>query len=205
MGRSLHSLAALVIAGLTLSAFAQAPKPKPATVAAADSTPTAATTDPSYMIGAQDVLAINVWKEPEMSREVPVRPDGMITLPLINDVRAAGLTPLELTELLREKLKKYVEDPRVTVIVTAINSRKVYILGEVGHPGALPLLTNMTVLQALSSAGGFTQYANTGKIYVLRTENGKQQKLPFNYKEVIRGEKTEQNIVLRPGDTIVVP
>ncbi len=205
MGRSLHSLAALVIASLTLSAFAQAPKPKPATVAAADSTPTAATTDPSYMIGAQDVLAINVWKEPEMSREVPVRPDGMITLPLINDVRAAGLTPLELTELLREKLKKYVEDPRVTVIVTAINSRKVYILGEVGHPGALPLLTNMTVLQALSSAGGFTQYANTGKIYVLRTENGKQQKLPFNYKEVIRGEKAQQNIVLKPGDTIVVP
>ncbi len=140
-----------------------------------------------------------------MSREVPVRPDGMITLPLINDVRAAGLTPLELTELLREKLKKYVEDPRVTVIVTAINSRKVYILGEVGHPGALPLLTNMTVLQALSSAGGFTQYANTGKIYVLRTENGKQQKLPFNYKEVIRGEKAQQNIVLKPGDTIVVP
>ncbi len=205
MGRSLHFLAALVIAGLTLSAFAQAPKPKPATVAAADRTPTAATTDPSYMIGAQDVLAINVWKEPEMSREVPVRPDGMITLPLINDVKAAGLTPLELTELLKEKLKKYVEDPLVTVIVTAINSRKVYILGEVGHPGALPLLTNMTVLQALSSAGGFTQYANTGKIYVLRTENGKQQKLPFNYKEVIRGEKTEQNIVLKPGDTIVVP
>ena len=170
------------------------------------SVPLPATNDASYTIGAEDVLAINVWKEPEVSvAQAPVRPDGKISLPLINDVQAAGLTPIRLSEEITEQLKKYLSDPRVTVVVTAINSRRVFILGQVQRPGAFAMLPDMTVLQALSSAGGFSQYANTSKIYVLRSENGKQTKLPFNYKDVVRGDKTEQNIVLKPGDTVVVP
>ena len=145
-----------------------------------------ATDDPAYLIGEEDVLAINVWKEPEISRVVPVRPDGKISLPLLNDVQAAGLTPMQLAMVITERLKKYVTDPQVTVIVTAINSRRFYILGEVNRAGAYPLLPNMTVLQALSGAGGFTQFANLKGIYILRNESGKQMKYPFNYKEVIK-------------------
>lgn len=162
-------------------------------------------TDPAYVIGAEDVVNINVWKEPEVSRTVPVRPDGKISLPLIDDVQAAGLAPFQLTAVITEKLKKYLTDPQVTVIVTAINSRRIYILGEVNRSGAYQLLPNMTILQALSGAGGFSQFANLKGIYVLREENGKQIKFPFNYKEVIKGDRPDQNIVLKPGDTIVVP
>jgi len=170
-----------------------------------ESKATAATTDASYVIGEEDVLIINVWKEPEISRTVPVRPDGKISLPLINDVQAAGLTPSQLGISITEKLRKYMSDPQVTVIVSQINSRRVYIMGEVSRPGAYPLLPNMTVLQALSSAGGFSQFANLKGIYVLRNEDGKQQKFPFNYKDVIKGQRAEQNITLKPGDTIIVP
>jgi len=165
----------------------------------------AATTDANYVIGAQDVLDISVWKETELTRVVPVRPDGKISLPLLNDVQAAGLTPAQLAAEITTSLKRFVTDPQVTVIVTQINSQRVYILGEVTRAGAYPLLPGMTVLQALSSAGGFTQFANLKKIYVLRQENGKQQKFPFNYKDVIGGKQPEQNIVLKAGDTIVVP
>src|SRR6202789_508402 len=164
-----------------------------------------ATQDPNYIIGAQDVLDISVWKEPEVSRVVRVRPDGKISLPLLNDVQAAGLTPGQLAAQITDSLKKYVTNPQVTVIVTTINSQRVYILGEVTRPGAFPLLPNMTVLQALSSAGGFTQFAKEKSIYVLRTEDGKQVKHPFNYKEVVSGKKPELNIQLQPGDVIVVP
>jgi len=164
-----------------------------------------ATTDGNYVIGPQDVLDISVWKEPEVSRVVPVRPDGKISLPLLNDVQAAGLTPAALAALITESLKKYVTNPQVTVIITTINSQRVYLLGEVTRPGAFPMIPGMTVLQAVSSGGGFTQFARTKSIYVLRTENGKQVKYPFNYKEVISGKKPEQDIVLKAGDTIVVP
>jgi polysaccharide biosynthesis/export protein len=164
-----------------------------------------ATDDPNYIIGAQDVLDISVWKEPEVSRTVPVRPDGKISLPLLNDVQASGLTPAQLAAQITESLKKFVTNPQVTVIVTIINSQRIYILGEVTRAGAYPLLPGMTVLQALSSAGGFTQYANMKKIYLLRQENGKQERHPFNYKEVIAGKNVEQNISLKAGDTIVVP
>jgi polysaccharide export outer membrane protein len=164
-----------------------------------------ATEDPNYVIGAQDVLDISVWKEPELSRTVPVRPDGKISMPLLNDMRAAGLTPLQLGAEITAGLKKFVTDPQVTVIVTTINSQRVYILGEVTRAGAYPLLPNMTVLQALSSAGGFTQYANLKKIYVLRVEEGKQIKHPFNYKDVLAGKASDQNIFVQAGDTIVVP
>jgi polysaccharide export outer membrane protein len=164
-----------------------------------------ATQDPNFVIGAQDVLDISVWKEPELTRVVPVRPDGKISLPLLNDVQAAGLTPLQLASQISESLKKFVTNPQVTVIVSQINSQRVYILGELTRPGAYPLLPGMTVLQGLSSAGGFTLFANTKRIYVLRQENGKQQKFPFNYKEVVGGKHPEENILLQAGDTIVVP
>ena len=159
---------------------------------------------PDYVIGADDTLHISVWKEPDLTNTLPVRPDGKISMPLLNDVQAAGLTPMQLADSLTEKLKKYLADPRVTVVITQMNSQRVYVLGEVLHSGALPLLPNMTVLQALATAG-FTQFANTKNIYVLRTVNGKQQKMAFNYKQAMRGDAVAQNISLKPGDTIVVP
>jgi polysaccharide biosynthesis/export protein len=164
-----------------------------------------ATNDPNYEIGPQDVLDISVWKEPDLSRKVPVRPDGKISLPLLDDVQAAGLTPTQLAAQITEALKKFEKEPQVTVIVSEINSQRVYILGEVNRAGAYPLLPGMTVLQALSSAGGFTQFANPKKIYVMRNDNGKHVKLPFNYKDVINGKAADENIEVRAGDTIVVP
>lgn len=164
-----------------------------------------AANDETYIIGPEDVLNVNVWKESEVSGSVPVRPDGKISLPLLNDVQAAGYTPMQLTNQITEKLKKFLTDPHVTVTVTAVNSRRVYIIGEVARPGAFPLVPNMTILQALTSAGGPSPYAKTKKIYMLRTENGVQTKLPFNYKDAVNGRSTEQNVVLKPGDTIIVP
>jgi polysaccharide export outer membrane protein len=158
-----------------------------------------------YLIGTEDVLQINVWKEADISSSVPVRPDGKISLPLLNDVQAAGLTPLQLASDIGERLKQFITEPHVTVIVTAMNSRRAYVMGQVTRQGAVPLVSNLTVLQALSSAGGPVQFANTKKIYILRTEGGEQKRLPFNYDAVIRGKSPEQNINLKPGDTIVVP
>jgi polysaccharide export outer membrane protein len=161
--------------------------------------------DTSYVIGTEDLLQINVWKETDISTSVPVRPDGKISLPLLNDVQAAGLTPLQLAAELSTRLKEFISEPRVTVIVTAMNSRRAYIMGQVVRQGAVPLLSNLTVLQALSAAGGPAQFANTKKIYILRTVGGKQQRIAFNYDAVIKGKSPEQNINLKPGDTIVVP
>lgn len=178
-----------------------------ATAPAPDSkaSPVPATTDPSYVIGPEDVLDINVWKEPDVSRVVPVRPDGRISLPLINDVQAGGLSPQQLAALVTEKLRKYFNEPQVTVIVTAINSQRVFVVGEVLRAGAFPLIPGMTVLQALSSAGGFTTFADVKKIHVMRLRDGKHVELPFNYRDVLRGDNPEQNIKLEPGDTVVVP
>jgi polysaccharide biosynthesis/export protein len=178
--------------------------PRPAQASAPRATSSSAQTQSDYVIGPDDTLHISVWKEPDLSATLPVRPDGKISLPLLNDVPAAGLTPMELADAITLKLKKYVADPRVTVVVTAMNSRRVFVTGEVTHPGAMALLPNMTILQALSSAG-FTQFANLKRIYLLRAENGRQVKIPFNYKEVVKGDHPEQNILLRPGDTLVVP
>jgi polysaccharide export outer membrane protein len=161
--------------------------------------------DAEYKIDAQDVLRIDVWKEEQLTRTVPVRPDGKVTLPLLNDVQAAGLTPMQLAGVISEGLKKYINNPQVTVSLTEINSRRIYVTGEVVRAGAFPLLPNMTVLQALSSSGGFTQFAKLKNIYVLRMEEGKQVKHPFNYKDVVSGKKPEQNILLQPSDVIVVP
>jgi polysaccharide export outer membrane protein len=161
--------------------------------------------DPAYKIGPQDILKIDVWREEQLTRTVPVRPDGKITLPLLNDVQAAGLTPMDLADAIRNGLKTYINNPQVTVSVTEINSRRVYVSGEVTKPGAYALLPHMTVLQALSSCGGFTQFARVKNIYVLRTVDGKQVKLPFNYKEAVSGKNSGQNIELLPGDVIVAP
>lgn len=207
MFRRLQLVMGLLLIAVAIPARAQesTENQKSAKAAAAGVAAKPATEDPNYVIGAQDVLDISVWKEPEVSRTVPVRPDGKISLPLLNDVQAAGLTPLQLAAQLTDSLKKFVANPQVTVIVTTINSQRIYILGEVNRAGAYPLLPGMTVLQALSSGGGFTQFANLKKIYLLRLENGKQVKYPFNYKEVIGGKNSDQNILLKAGDTIVVP
>lgn len=164
-----------------------------------------ASQDPNYIIGPQDIVDISVWKEPDFSRSVPVRPDGKISLPLLNDVQAAGLTPTQLGAQITTNLTKYVTNPQVTVIVSQINSQRIYILGEVGRAGAYTLIPDMNVLQALSNAGGLTAFANSKKIYILRQDNGKQQKIYFNYKNVLGGKDPGQNIPLKAGDTIVVP
>jgi polysaccharide export outer membrane protein len=166
---------------------------------------TPATTDPDYIIGPEDVIDINVWKEPEMTRIVPVRPDGKISLPLINDVQAAGSTPQQLATSVTDRLRKFLTEPQVTVIVTQINSQRVFVVGEVIRAGAFPLIPGMTVLQALASAGGFTTFADMKKIHVMRLVNGKHVEVPFNYREVLKGDNPDQNIKLEPGDTVVVP
>jgi len=158
----------------------------------------------SYVIGADDTIFVSVWKEPDLTNTLPVRADGMISMPLLNDVQAAGLTPMQLSASISEKLKKFVSDPHVTVVVTQMNSQRIYVTGEVSHSGPMNLLPDMTVLQALAGAG-FTQFANTKGIYVLRNENGAQKRYPVNYKKLVKGETPEQNIILKPGDTIVVP
>jgi len=180
----------------------------PAQAAAGDkkaSTSTeAASQNQDYVIGPEDGVSVNVWKEPDLTATLPVRPDGKISLPLLGDVQAAGLTPLQLGVSITEGLKKYLADPRVTVVVTAINSKRIYLLGEVAHTGAMPMSPNMTVLEALSAAG-LNQFANTKRIYVMRLQNGKQEKLPVPYRKLLKGEAMDQNYLLQPGDTIVVP
>jgi polysaccharide export outer membrane protein len=175
----------------------------PASVAAAAAT--GVTAPAGYLIGADDILSIVYWREKELSAEVVVRPDGMISLPLLNDIRAAGLTPDQLRGELTAAASKFVEEPTVTVVVKAINSRKVFVTGQVGKPGPYALNSSVTVLQLISTAGGLTEYAKKSKIMVLRTENGKSVALPFNYEEVLEGRRLQQNVELRPGDTVLVP
>jgi polysaccharide biosynthesis/export protein len=198
-------ITASLISGLGASVARSAPQSNDTARSSQASSANTVATDPDYKIGPQDMLRIDVWKEPDISRVVPVRPDGKITLPLVNDVQASGLTPTQLAAKIAEGLKKYITSPQVTVGVTEINSRRIFVSGEVARPGAFPLLPNMTVLQALSSAGGFTQFAREKKIYILRMENGRQVKHPFNYKDAISGKNVEQNILLEGGDIIVVP
>jgi polysaccharide biosynthesis/export protein len=169
------------------------------------SVPASTKVNSDYLIGADDVLDVNVWKEQELTRTLQVRPDGKISMPLLNDIQAAGLTPTQLAQAITEKLKKYLTSPQVTVMVTQINSQRVYVTGEVTRPGAYPVLPGMTILQAITSAGGLTPFANTKKIFLMRIENGVQAKYPFSYKEVLDGRRAEENLKVRAGDTIVVP
>jgi polysaccharide biosynthesis/export protein len=158
----------------------------------------------SYLIGPGDVVAINVWKEQEMSSTLLVRPDGMISFPLLGDITAANLTATKLADLLSAKLKKYVQNPNVTVLVTQIHSKVVYLLGEVARKGPIEMTADMTVLEAISTAGGLTDFAKTRKIYILRNGNGQHQVIPVRYKDAIKGNK-ELDLLLKPDDKIVVP
>ena len=158
----------------------------------------------SYVIGASDLLNITVWKETALSGELLVRPDGMISMPLLGDVQAARLTPLKLASEMEARLKKYIQSPNVTVEIRQIHSKVVYMLGEVAKKGPIDLAPGMSLLQAISSAGGLTDYANSKKIYILRIVSGKQEKIPVHYKEALKGDSA-LNLVLQPGDTIVVP
>jgi polysaccharide export outer membrane protein len=158
-----------------------------------------------YVVGDSDVLHVNVWKEPEVSQTVVVRTDGNISLPLINEVKVSGLTPLQIQDLVAEKLKGFLNNPQVTVTVAEIRSKRAFITGEVARPGTYSLNAETTVLQLIAQAGGFTPFAKKDSIVVLRTAEGKQVRLKFKYKQVVQGKKTEQNIALHPGDTVVVP
>ena len=216
IGRLLLSwgLTALLFAGCALAQTQVASDSSSRDLVPADVSSTAkpagATTpkphDTDFIIGNGDLLNINVWKQPDLSRNVPVRSDGKVSLPLIGEVKASGQTPAKLEEELTTLFKPYLAEPEVTVIVEQINSQKFNILGRVAKPGSYPLLNPTTVLDAIAQAGGCSNFAKQKSIYVLRRDaDGKETKLPFNYQEVIKGKNTAQNIDLQPRDTIVVP
>ena len=161
--------------------------------------------NPDYVIGPEDVLYIQVWKEEGLTKTVPVRSDGMISLPLINEVQASGLTPLQLRDLLTEKFKNFVDNPTVTVVVTEANSFKVFVSGQVRTPGVYRLRSETTLLQIISLAGDFTNEANPKKIVIIRREQGKDKRLEINYSEIVDGSNPGSNYVLKAGDTIIVP
>jgi polysaccharide biosynthesis/export protein len=177
------------------------PAPKAPAVAAA-----VVPVEPGFTIGPEDVLGILFWRDQEMSGDVTVRPDGMITLPLVRDVKAAGLTPAQLADRIQEAVREYVTDASVTVLVRQMNSRKAFITGEVARPGAYSLgSSSMTVMQLIAVAGGLTEFAQAKSISVMRVEAGKTRTFAFDYRNVAKGKKPEQSMVLKPGDTVVVP
>jgi polysaccharide export outer membrane protein len=205
---------AALIAAVSLPVWAQTgettkPAEANASAAAGREKPAAgqiAHSDSSYVIGLDDVLAINVWKEPDVSRTLPVRSDGRISLPLVGEMTAAGQTPLQLEQEIAKRLEAYISEPEVNVIVQDSKSRKINILGMVARPGAYLLTGSTTVLDAIAMAGGFRDFAKQKAIYVLRpSADGSEQRIAFNYKEVIKGKNPEQNIRLQPRDTVVVP
>jgi polysaccharide export outer membrane protein len=208
----LHAQAAKSSPAPAQQATTQAPAtaPAPAPQAPAQTPPAvvpqqAAPTPADYVIGPDDVLQIVFWSEKNLSSEVVVRPDGKVSLPLLNDVQAAGLTPEQLRKAVMDGASRFVTDPSVTIVVKTINSRKVYVTGQVNKPGPFPLTDSMTVLQILALAGGVQEYADTQNILVMRTEQGQTKSFKFNYKDVRKGKNLQQNILLKPGDTIVVP
>jgi polysaccharide biosynthesis/export protein len=194
---------------LALAGFLWLALPTPQLAAqTASSTPTAAAAkahDNSFVIGNDDMLAIDVWKEPGITRTIPVRSDGKISLPLAGELQAAGLTPAKLEQDIAAKLKNYISEPEVTVIVQQVNSQKFNILGQVVKPGSFVIANSPTVLDAIALAGGFRDFAKKKSIYVLRQGASGETRLPFNYKEVSQGKNMAQNIKLEPGDTIIVP
>ena len=168
--------------------------------------PHAKASDQNFTIGADDVLAINVWKEPDITRSIPVRSDGKITLPLIGELQASGQTPGQLEIEIASRLKNYISEPEVTVIVQEIRSQRFNILGQVAKPGSYLLSSSATVLDAIAMAGGFRDFAKKKSIYVLRQEpDGSQSRLPFNYSDVVKGKNSAQNVKLKPRDTVVIP
>jgi polysaccharide biosynthesis/export protein len=185
----------------------QRPQPQKLSTPPADDSSGSRTvvTDPDFTIGPEDVLGVLVWRELEVSGDVTVRPDGMITLPLIRDVKAAGMTPAALADRIQTSLREYITDASVTVVVRQLNSRKVFITGEVVHPGSYRLNSSMTVMQLIALAGGLTEFADARNLSIRRTESGRQTAIPFDYKNVVKGKNAEQNILLKPGDMVVVP
>jgi polysaccharide export outer membrane protein len=195
------ALAILLLAPTAVTMAAQ----QPSTTNGSPVSPDGAPIPGDYVIGPGDVLTIVFWREKELSGDVAVRPDGKISLPLLNDVEAAGLTPEELRLRVTAAAQKLIEEPTVTVVVKEINSRNVFITGQVAKPGPYPLSGPTTVVQLISIAGGVLEYANEKNIVIMRTENGKSVSLRFNYDQVKKGRNIEQNIQLKPGDTIIVP
>jgi polysaccharide export outer membrane protein len=195
---------AILAPGLLCFAQNQEPAATPSAVATPVQPAAAAAAGDAYVIGGNDELTITVWREPTLSGTFLVRPDGMISIPLVGDVQAAGLTPLHLADQITAKLKKYVQDPNVSVVVAQIHSKIVYMIGEVGKTGPVAMTPDMTLLEAISSAGGLTEFANKKKIYILRDEGGKRQRIPVHYKEALAGNLS-LDLPLKPGDTIVVP
>ncbi len=188
-----------------ISAPAQTQVPPPALVPAPSTDPAVPpAVAASYLIGPQDGLSVVVWKEQNFSGPVSVRPDGMISMALLGDVPAAGMTPTQLAQDLTVRLKKYVNDPLVTVTVLAVNSKHIFLLGNIGRVGEMAYTPDLTPMQAIVMAGGPTQFANEKHIYILRGEKGKQTKIPFNYKKAVK-DGDQQGVALLPGDTIVVP
>jgi polysaccharide export outer membrane protein len=179
--------------------------PPPAAAPGQPPVPAGVVTPPGYVIGPEDVLSVVFWREKDLSTETAVRPDGMITVPLLNDVHTAGLTPDQLRERLQAAAAKFVADPTVTVVVQAINSRKVFITGLVSKPGQYPLAGPTSVMQLIAMAGGLQEYADSKKILIMRTEGGEQVAKQFNYRDVLNRKNLQQNIELLPGDTVIVP
>jgi len=205
-----NAIAAFLVTAALGSAVVSAQQPTPpppaATPAPAAAVASAAVPLPDdYVIGPEDVLSVVFWRDKDMSADVTVRPDGKISLPLLNDVQAAGLTPIQLRDRLVEVSKQFFEDPSVSVVVKNMNSRKVFVTGQVTRPGPYALVAPTTVLQLISIAGGLGDYAKSEKISIVRNEGGKQTSFKFNYKEVINSRRLDQNIELKPGDTVVVP
>jgi polysaccharide export outer membrane protein len=211
--RNLVVTGSFVVSVLSVAAgaFAQAvPGSSPAAAAprgaaAAPRSATSAMLPPRYVIGPEDVLSIVFWRHKDMSADVVVRPDGKISLPLLNDIDAAGLTPEQLNDRLAVAAGRFVQDPTATVVVKEIHSRKVFITGNVAKPGSFPLMGDTTVLQLIALAGGLSEYANSKNIKIMRTENGRAVTFPFDYKAVIKQKHLEQNILLKPNDTVIVP
>jgi polysaccharide export outer membrane protein len=190
------------VLSLAVNSHAQAPKNPPAKPAG--SAPAkAADIGPQYIIGPEDVLYISVWKEEQISRSVPVRTDGKISLPLVDDVQAAGLTPMQLKEVLTDKFKKFIDNPTISVIVSEANSFKVYLSGEVKNPGVHRFRSDVTLVRLITQAGGFTEWANQKKILILRKEKGVDKRITVNYKKIIDGD--EPDVTILSGDTVVVP
>lgn len=162
--------------------------------------------DDNFVIGNDDVLAISVWKEPELSKSVPVRSDGKISLPLMGEVQATGRTPLQLETEISSKLKSYITAPEVSVIVEQINSKKFNILGMISKPGTYPLGLPLTIMDAIALGGGFRDFAKTKDVYILRQKaDGSEYRIHFNYKDFIKGKNPDQNVRIEPRDTIIVP
>ena len=195
----------LVLAGLALPAAAQTASSPVASPKAAMPAAPPLEVPPGYTIGADDVLNVMFWRDKEMTADVVVRPDGRITLPLVNDIVAVGLTPEQLRDRIKTEASRFVEEPSVTVVVKQINSRRVFITGMVGKPGAYPMTRAIRVLQLISLAGGLDEFANAKNIMIMRNQAGQQVALKFNYNDVRKGKNLEQNIELQAGDTVVVP